>query len=228
MQVNMVDNTSSALTNAVGNSVMDKDDFLKMLVTQLQYQDPMSPMENTDFSAQLAQFSQLEQLENMNEKLSNTADANLMMTQSINNSMATTLIGKEVRSNGGDFAYKEGESGKSLYFDLGDNAALTRVKIYNEQGDLVRTIEKSNMPEGENSFVWDGLTDSGSMAGYGNYRFEVYAESESGELVKAQPYQRLRIDGVKYIDGMAYLMAGDNTISLGDVLEILHPEGDNT
>lgn len=69
-------------TTSKSNDVLGKDDFLKMLVTQLRYQDPLQPMEDKEFIAQMAQFSSLEQMQNMNTAMITT--------------QATNLIGKEI------------------------------------------------------------------------------------------------------------------------------------
>jgi len=92
MQVSNVDNSSaaSALSGVPANQNLDKEAFLQLLVTQLKNQDPLSPMDNTEFVAQLAQFSSLEQLSNMNSSL----QSNALVTQSMNNSVMAELIEK--------------------------------------------------------------------------------------------------------------------------------------
>ena len=95
------------------DSVLGKDDFLKLLVTQLSYQDPLNPLEASDFSAQLAQFSSVEQLFNIEETLRASLDANYLLATSINNTMAATVIGKEVRAVG-DSIYFDGESASGI------------------------------------------------------------------------------------------------------------------
>lgn len=92
--VNAVNNayyssSGNSTNNTSGNDAMGKDDFLKLLVTQLQYQDPLNPMEDRDFIAQTAQFSSLEQMQNINQNFSY-----FMRMQAISNTAA--LIGKEI------------------------------------------------------------------------------------------------------------------------------------
>ena len=82
--------TAAASTAAAASKTMGKEAFLKLLITQLQYQDPMNPADSTEFTAQLAQFSSLEQLSNVNENL-NTLK---LYQASMNNSQAVSFIGK--------------------------------------------------------------------------------------------------------------------------------------
>ena len=96
-----------------GGATLGKEDFLKLLMTQLQYQDPLNPMDNQDFMAELAQFSSLEQLQNVNSNL----QANFLLTQSLNNSLATNLIGKRVIALGSQ-VYLGRDSGEEITFDL--------------------------------------------------------------------------------------------------------------
>ncbi|MBW1702547.1 MAG: flagellar hook assembly protein FlgD, partial [Deltaproteobacteria bacterium] len=79
-----------------GDSTLGKDAFLNLLVTQLRHQDPLSPMESTQFTAQLAQFSSLEQLSSVNENLGILR----IYQASINNSQAVGFIGKTVKASG--------------------------------------------------------------------------------------------------------------------------------
>jgi flagellar basal-body rod modification protein FlgD len=78
--------------------VLSKDDFLKLFVTQLRYQNPLDPMNNTEFTSQLAQFSSLEQLQNMNTQMNNL----LLSQNSLQNTMISNLIGKQVKISGNE------------------------------------------------------------------------------------------------------------------------------
>src|ERR1700690_2579879 len=102
-----VQSVSTALSNASSTTnsaqsgttpVLGEDDFLKLLTMQMQYQDPMNPMSGTEFASQLAQFSSVEQLTNINSELAQSISSNSVLTQSINNDLAATFIGKNVRA----------------------------------------------------------------------------------------------------------------------------------
>ena len=85
---------NSQTTNS--NSVLGKDDFLQLLITQLKNQDPLNPTDGTEFASQLAQFSSLEQLTNLNDAIQQNMNNSYYLTQSINNSLASNLVGKNV------------------------------------------------------------------------------------------------------------------------------------
>ena len=90
------DVNTTKISSQVGGNAVKKDDFLKMLVTQLQYQDPLKPMENTEFTTQLAQFSSLEQLTSINDALSQLKITSQIQDQGL----AASLIGKTVEAEG--------------------------------------------------------------------------------------------------------------------------------
>ena len=89
--------TSGGNTGSVQN--LGKDEFLQLMVTKLQNQDPLNPMEDEDYIAQLAQFSSLEQLTNISDGLDESNEWDYLQMQSINNVMAAGLIGKEVEAS---------------------------------------------------------------------------------------------------------------------------------
>lgn len=198
---------------------MGKAEFMELLVTQLKNQDPLSPMDSQDFAAQLAQFSSLEQLTTINSTLSTGTEADMMLTNSITNTMATNFIGKEVSSYGNSVSLLSGGSSE-LNFQLKDYADTVNVKVYDAAGNLVRTIETHGMEAGANTITWDGKNDQGENLPGGNYSFEVEATDNEGQEVSAVTVSRGLVSSVRYENGMAILVVNGEDINLADVIEI--------
>jgi flagellar basal-body rod modification protein FlgD len=202
--------SGSGNTNALG-----KDSFLKLLITQMQNPDPLSPMDNTTFLAQLAQFSSLEQMQNLNDKF----DASMALSQSLNNSAAAGLIGRHVRASGD--TVQLGASGSvDLGYFLPQEADSVTVTIYDANGNLVRTLPGQPASTGANSFQWDGNNSSGARAGAGAYTFKVAAVGQDGSAIQATSLVDGTVDGVTYKNGMAYLMVDGREVTMADLLEV--------
>jgi flagellar basal-body rod modification protein FlgD len=194
-------------------------DFLTMLVAQMTNQDPLSPMEGTEFATQLAQFSSLEELQTMSGQLDGSLQANLLLATSINNSMATTLIGKTVRAQADTVELAEtGEA--SVRFLLGSAASEVSVEIVDENGETVRTLTGANLASGANTLAWDGCDDEGNRVAAGNYSVRVTAKDSSGNSVTVTPFFEGVVTGVMYRDGVAILLLGSREINLGDVIAV--------
>jgi len=191
--------------------------FLDLLVSQLSNQDPLAPLQDHEFVAQLATFSSLEQLEGIN----NGMQSSLLMNQSVNNTLATSLIGKEVLALGGEIALGE-SGGTSFQVDLGADADVS-IQIRDEAGNLVRRIDRGHMASGSATIEWDGATDGGGRAAPGGYTIDVVATNEAGLTVPSNVKVRALVDGVRFMDGAGYLMVGDSSIPLASVIEILAP-----
>jgi len=199
---------------------LDKDDFLQLLVTQLQYQDPLNPMESTEFTAQLAQFSSLEQLYNVN--------SNLDELEGIQNSLssyeAVDFIGKTVTASG-DTVYVDDASDEwSMGVDLADAAAGVYAYIYDKSGGLVQTLETGQMDAGQQSLNWDGCDSQGDRVADGSYRFEVYAVDANGNSLDVGTFVGGTITGVTYEDDVTYLKIGEQKIDPDTVLEVSEPD----
>lgn len=192
-------------------TTMGKDDFLKLLVTQMRYQDPLNPMDNTEYAAQLAQFSSLEQLQNLNENAGNQ----LLVGQSLNNSFLTSLLGKEVKAYGDGITL--GEDDVNIDYNISYDATV-KIKIYDENGQLVKTIDAGKQNGGDNTFAWDGTSNSGSDLPEGNYTFAVEATDDSGATVSSQGYTAGQVSGILYDNGSPYLKVNGQIISLGNVI----------
>lgn len=193
--------------------VLGKDTFLKLLSTQLKYQDPFQPMENTEFLAQLAQFSALEQLLNINGNL----QANFLITQSMNNSIAATLVGKTAKVYGNTvWVNKEGDS--YINYKLNSFAKAT-IKIYDENHNLVRTINTEWQDAGENEILWDGKNNNGMRVPEGKYNFEVEATDATGNKVNVTTFIKGKITGVRFTDNGAVFIINGLEINFSDIFE---------
>ncbi|MFA5032195.1 MAG: flagellar hook assembly protein FlgD [bacterium] len=206
--------TTSATASTASTDITGKDEFLKLLTTQLKYQDPTAPMDNKDFLAQLAQFSSLEQLLNVNGNL----QANFLALQSLNNSSATDFIGKTVKATGNSVSLVENASVPISYSLAG--AAEATVSIYDSNGNLVRTLDSEWQSSGDNQMLWDGKDSSGNALAPGKYTFSVSAKDTDDNSVTATGYLSGKITGVKFVNGNPVLMMGDTEISFSDIYEI--------
>lgn len=199
-------------------NVMGKDEFLKLLVAQLQHQDPMNPMDSTGFTAQLAQFSSLEQLQNVNSNLNNLSAAQT----SSNNAQAVSFIGKTVITSGSEFEVRNG-SANSINFDLNADAATVQIAVYDAAGNYLRTIDGGRMTAGEQSVDWDGLDQNGSRVSDGLYNFEVLAVDAENQAIQVSTYTSGKVTGVNYKNGSAYLLANQIEIPLSSVISVAEP-----
>jgi len=201
-----------------GNQDISKDAFLQMLITQLKNQDPMQPMESQEFASQLAQFSSLESLNSIDTNVLEGVTADYVLTQSINNTMATTLIGRNATVSGNNFQYDE--NGADLQFRLGDDAKIVTVTIRDENGNIVRTEEISNLELGNNTYLWDGSDSDGNEVGADTYTFSIQAENANGEAVQSNTYTVGNISSVRYENGVAILVINGQEYGLEDVIEV--------
>jgi len=201
------------------NRSMGKDDFLKLLVTQMQNQDPLNPMDNTQFVAQLAQFTSLEELHNISSGMENLAVAQYSQSSS----QAVNLIGKDILAGGNWIDHQEGSS-DMVEFDLAANASTITIQIEDENGTIVRTVELGGHEEGRVEWTWDGLDDDGNPMASGEYTYSVNAKDIDGEEVATQLYVQGRVKSVNFTGGIPMVVIGEREISLGDIVEVQEGE----
>ena len=210
-------------TGSVQN--LGKDDFLQLLITKLQHQDPLKPMDDEDFIAQLAQFSSLEQMNNIAEGIATSNQWDFLQMQSLNNVMASGLIGREVTA---DFSgiYVDDTNQPTISFTLSEPAAGIEFQIRDELGNLITRLTSENVSAGANSIQWDGKDSSGNKVAEGYYTVTAAAETDSGRTFTP----RLEIVGVvstiTYRDGAAFVMINGTEVALGDIRSVGHPESD--
>ncbi len=204
----------SALFKPAVRKEVGKEAFLKLLVAQLENQDPLDPLENTEFVAQLAQFSSLEGIQNLQLEMGNVSDN----IASLKNFSVSSLVGRVVTTEGDAFDYR-GEP-VSLGYELEGSAEEVLLTVHDASGRTVRSISTQGGPAGSYQAVWDGRDSNGNLLGPGAYSFTVSALDGQGTPVKVVPYTSDIVTGVYYEDGKPYLSVGSNLVPIDKVKEI--------
>lgn len=195
---------------------LGKNDFLNLLVTKLQNQDPMNPSQDEEFVAQLAQFSTLEQMTNISEGISTSNQWDFLQMQSLNNVMASGLIGKDVRAEYSGVSI-DGDNKPTISMTLPEDAKSATIVIRDSKGIVVARIEKDNLLKGINTFKWDGTATNGNRVADGFYTVEVNALNAADQPITAKLAVVGTVTGVVYRDGAAYIKLGEIEIPLGDI-----------
>jgi flagellar basal-body rod modification protein FlgD len=201
-------------SNATGN-IMGKDDFLNMLIAQLQHQDPLNPADGTEFTAQLAQFSSLEQLSNINDSLKHMEQ----FQASLIDSQAVSFIGKEITASGNGLQLNVGQTA-TCHFELEGNAAMTAISVYDDTGGFVNSFETGSLQAGRQSATWNGMDLDGNSMPPGVYRFEIQAVDATNESIKVIPLMRAVVTGVSLKNNTANLITELDTVDIDDVIDV--------
>ncbi len=187
-------------------------DFMTLLVAQIQNQDPMSPMDNAEFTSQLTQFSMLDDLESMSSKL----DDSIMVGQSINNTAMLALVGKDV-TVAGDAAWVEaGEASESMVASDGPGTAT--VKVLDEAGNVVATYT-TDVDAGLSDISWDGRTDDGETAPDGRYTLDVSVENQ-GVPVGFTTLMTGHVESLRYENNAGVVTVDDQEYYVSDIYKI--------
>lgn len=210
--------TSAVSSNSSTSNVDSEQRFLKLLVTQLNNQDPLNPMQNAELTSQLAQMSTVSGIEKLNSTLSG------LVNQTSSNQLlqATSLIGYNVLSPGSTLTTKDPEAGKepaaqAFAVELPGTASDVEIKIVDATGKVVRTIDAGSMTEGVNAVTWDGKDDTGNVVPAGAYSFSVNA-TNNGTTVKATALTFSQVAAVKQgASGVTLELMTGNNIGLSDV-----------
>ncbi|HJL19070.1 MAG TPA: FlgD immunoglobulin-like domain containing protein [Sandaracinaceae bacterium LLY-WYZ-13_1] len=215
-----IDDTNGA--NALGaNAVsgpepeMDRDAFMRLLVTQIRNQDPMDPMDTRDMMAQLTELTSVEHLIGIEERLSTLQ----VGTASIANAQVADFVGREVVADASSLRLEEAGSAMGG-FELDGQAESVTVTVRDEDGRVVRTMELGDHFPGQHAYRWDGMDDSGVRLDPGRYRVEIEALDEDGAPVGVHTRIRGTVSGVSYEHGYPELVVGEHRVLMGDVREV--------
>ena len=210
--------STTAGDSATGASSLGKDSFLKLLVTQMQNQNPLDPQDNSEFVAQLAQFSSLETMQN----LSTSVDSISTMYQSSQALQASSLVGRSVTVDAGS-TYVDTSKAMTGSVVLPSSSSDTTVKIYDSTGtNVVRTIDLGTQKAGTTAFSWDGKDDSGAAVEAGNYSFVANGKLD-GKGTQLSTYLPATVNSVTMGttgSDMTLNLAGGTQVALANIKQI--------
>jgi len=221
--INSINSTTTAAIPSASDYMkqttgLNKDDFMKLFVTQMQNQDPLAPQDSSAMVAQLAQITQVEQSYNTNKNLQGLMDA----VNSSSSMSAVSFIGKTILAQGSQLSLSPGGQ-PQLNFNLGSSANQVQVAIQDQNGLTVRTLTSGKTPAGDGTLVWDGKDSNNAPLPAGLYSFSVTGVNPDGSSFSGTPLIRAVVDGVKLSQGSTVLTAGGVDVPLASVTAIKGP-----
>lgn len=203
--------------SALSSLTDDLDNFLLMLTTQLQHQDPLEPLDSNEFTAQLVQFTGVEQAIRTNRNLEELIGLQ-MNNQAIG---ALSFLGQTIEAASPQILLQDGTS--EIKYELGEGAAQTVITILDSSGKPVRVATASGSA-GEHSFTWDGKDNDGKALPNGVYTVQITAVDAQGKTIDtASPIVTGKVTGVEVKNGEVVLSIGDLEIPASRVLAVREP-----
>ncbi len=189
-------NTSSSgggsLFGGSSSTSSTQDMFTRLLVAQVQYQDPMKPMDNMQFTQQLASFNQISELQKVNKGLDGLAKQVNVMSQS----SYLGLLDKEVSALGNSLDVGQSGGAQNISFNLSQRSKNTVMTIKDEAGIPRAKIPLGDFQAGDNSFAWDGKDELGFELSPGKYSFSVQGEAPDGGKLVATTFSTGQVTGI--------------------------------
>lgn len=225
MAIDQVSNGSSSLAAISGSYVdstqeeddknLGQSDFLTMMVAQLQYQDPLNPVEGTDYTSQLAQFSSLEQQINTNSNLE--AILKTIQEQGGEDNLLD-YIGKEITCQDNLVTLENGTATGATY-SLPEPGQVI-VTIYDAGGNQVYSYAQTDLAAGTHAVEWNGQSLSGQSVSDGTFRYEIQAISDSGYPQDVQATYTGTVTGLTYANGSPQLLMDGRSVDLQSVISV--------
>lgn len=213
--------TSSDPATASAQNTANFNSFLKLLTTQLSNQDPLNPIDATQFTSQLAQFSQVEQQVQTNSNLKG-----LLTAQNATQSMSSiSLLGKMVEVQGKAATLQNGSA--EWDYTLSGNASATAITVTDSQGNVVRSTTGA-VTSGAHQFVWDGKADDGTQLPNGQYTVQVTALDSNQASVPVTVDSVTSVTGVSFSSGVAHIETANGEIALSDLVSVREPSATQT
>ena len=211
-------NNTSKTQNAGLKLAEDFSQFLTLLTTQLQNQDPLNPMDSKEFTTQLVQFSQVEQSINTNQKLDDLVSLQLGSASAV----GLGYVGLDVMYRSADMNF-DGTKPVKINYALSKQAFTSNINIYDEKDKLVfsKQVEGS---VGNHEFVWDGKDSLGQPLAAGTYSVTVAALDADDQPIENTTVVSGHVRGIETQNGVLHLLIGDRAVPLGQVINATVPE----
>ncbi len=216
--IDSVNALKTAGTSINPKSILGKDDFMKLLLTELQHQDPTSPMDSDKILSQTSQLAQLESQDKTNKALE-------ALTASLSNNTnfgAVSAIGKYAKLEN-TLALTNDQQGNpnpiNFELDFSEDVKSGTVKIYDENFYLVKTLKVEEESAGKQSFTWDGTNDAGDKAKGGSYTVVADYYNKNNVKLKGE-FGSHKIESVKFDGGKTYLKLDGTFVDFTHVKEI--------
>ena len=197
MNVNGIQNANNPYAgNTADRNAMGQQEFLQLLVAQMKNQDPINPMDGTEFASQLAQFNSVEQLIGVN----------------------SALTGKEVKALSNQFNLQENSS-LDFSYKIPKSATEVEIIIKDENGNQVFSDTIKGLQKGDHDYSWDGFSANGNKMPNGQYYVEVRPKSGNSPM-SALTYTKGIAERVKFTGSGVYLIVNGLEVAIGNVEEI--------
>jgi flagellar basal-body rod modification protein FlgD len=209
---------ASGTTSTPPGGELGKDQFLKLLVAQMQNQDPMNPMQGDQMAAQLAQFSSLEQLQEMNTTLTAEASGQGSLLGAIQSTAAIGTIGHTVIAAGNGIEIGNGAP-TSVTTDIAGAGVSATLHVYDSSGKEVGSRDLGPVSGGRQTFA---LGDAVKNLPDGTYTYSVDVKNVNGDPVDVTTYTTGRVSGIASGPNGLILNIGSLSVPYGSVTQILN------
>lgn len=215
----MIDATTSTrpvtggATGAGSPGAMGRDDFMNLLITQLRHQDPMNPLQPSEFASQLASFTSVDKLGQLNDGMAQQLASLQLATVMSQTSFSASLIGRSILAEGNRVEVPEDGKGK-VTVDVGDGGGKGVLKVFDSSGKEVGSREIDSLAAGRQTI---DLPDDLSA---GTYTYSLEVTDPDGGAVSVHTYLNGTVDRVLFEDGRIVLKVGDMSVDLEALAEI--------
>lgn len=215
--MNAVSATSAATTqnaqaaNTSKNTTLTQQDFLQLFTKQLQYQDPLNPMDSSQMLTQMAQLNSVQAMQDMTQTLQNMNAASNLQT--------VGLIGKKVETQGNSLSIDSQGTASGGSYQLATPGQAS-ILIFDANGNIVRIINDGAVDTSKQTFAWDGKDQQGNPLPAGSYTFSVSATDANNQSIQVTTSRIATVTGISFENGVTYLNLGPDQITINDIIAI--------